>query len=186
MYKIFLSLLFVWLFMTIIEVTDIKGYSIFHYGVLETDGYHSLALVVIFLVILLNPLHTMYREFRYELLYSLCQNVIAPFGLVRFKDFFLGDILTSMTRPLIDMYFITCTFSKGQWRYDRPVIDCRASPTAVLVVSLIPFHIRFWQCINRFYYTEMWFPHLVNAGKYLASMGVFILAYLRTTSPFYD
>lgn len=186
MYKIYLSLLFVWLFMTIIEVTRIKGYSIFNYGELETDGYHSLVMIVTFLIILLNPLNTMYREFRYELLYSLYQNVIAPFGYVRFKDFFLGDILTSMTRPLIDIYFIVCFISKGQWHYDRPIIDCRASTSVILVVSLIPFHIRFWQCINRYYYTQMWFPHLVNAGKYLCSMGVFILAYLRTTSPKYD
>lgn len=32
--------------------------------------------------------------------------MIAPFGYVRFKDFFLGDILTSMVKPLIDIYFI--------------------------------------------------------------------------------
>jgi len=64
MFKIFLSLLFVWLFMTIPEVARIKGFSIFHYGENETDGYNSLLMICIFLTILLNPLHTMYREFR--------------------------------------------------------------------------------------------------------------------------
>ena len=56
----------------------------------------------------------------------------------------------------------------------------------MLLISLIPFHIRFWQCINRYYYTGMWFPHLVNAGKYLTSVVVMIIAYLKTVRPGYD
>lgn len=48
-------------------------------------------------------------------------------------------------------------------------------------MSLIPFHIRFWQCINRLYHTGMWFPHLVNAGKYLTSIAMIVVGYLRNT-----
>lgn len=66
--------------------------------------------------LLVNPLDIMERAFRFELLYSLFQNLIAPFGLVRFKEFFLGDILTSMVRPLIDVYFIGCFFSSIEWK----------------------------------------------------------------------
>jgi hypothetical protein len=32
----------------------------------------------------------------------------------------------------------------------------------------------------------MWFPHLVNGGKYLASVSMIVMAYLRNTRPGYD
>lgn len=105
--------------------------------------------------------------------------------MVRFKDFFLGDILTSMTRPLIDAYFMGCFFKEGEWKLEQPLGICTPTPTIILVMSLIPFHIRFWQCINRFYYTKLWFPHLVNAGKYLTSIAMIVASYFRTRGPGY-
>lgn len=32
----------------------------------------------------------------------------------------------------------------------------------------------------------MWFPHLVNGGKYLASILMLVMAYFRNTTPGYD
>ena len=134
----------------------------------------------------MNPLDVMERAFRYELLYSLFHNLIAPFGLVRFKEFFLGDILTSMVRPLIDVYFIGCFYSSDEWKDPSVQGKCKPSNSMILIVSLIPFHIRFWQCINRYYYTEMWFPHLVNAGKYLSTIVLLFVAYYRNTYKAYE
>ena len=186
MYKMFLVLLFMWMFTVLIELTNIKGYWIFHIGVNESTTRPSWLLVLAFIGLLLNPLDTMYKPFRYQLLNSLLHNIIAPFGLVRFKDFFIGDVLTSMVRPLIDVYYMGCYFKYEEWGPSLAHPACRPSNYAVLLISLIPFHIRFWQCINRFYYTGMWFPHLVNAGKYLTSVAVMIIAYLKTVRPGYE
>jgi hypothetical protein len=93
---------------------------------------------------LINPVNIMFRPFRYELILSFYYNAIAPFGLVRFKDFFVGDILTSMVRPLTDMYFIGCYFGTGEWEEPEAIGLCKPSFYVVLIVSLIPFHIRFW------------------------------------------
>lgn len=106
--------------------------------------------------------------------------------MVRFKEFFLGDILTSMVRPLIDVYFIGCFFTSDEWKDPALTGQCKPTHSIVLIVSLIPFHIRFWQCINRFYYTQMWFPHLVNAGKYMATIILLIVAYYRNTYKSYE
>ena len=65
-------------------------------------------------LLMVNPIDWMYKPFRFELLYCLYQNIIAPFGLVRFKEFFLGDILTSMVKPLIDVYCIGCLLRADQ------------------------------------------------------------------------
>lgn len=137
-------------------------------------------------IILANPLDVMYRPFRFELMYSFYHNLIAPFGLVRFKEFFLGDILTSMVRPLIDIYFTACFFGQDEWMSSASSSVCKPSNMAILIVSLIPFHIRFWQCINRYYYTQMWFPHLVNAGKYMSTIVLIVVSYYRNTYRAYD
>jgi len=63
------------------------------------------------MALLFCPVDMFYKQFRFELIYSVYQNMISPFGIVRFKEFFLGDILTSMVRPLIDIHFIGCFFA---------------------------------------------------------------------------
>ena len=129
----------IWAATALLEVMSIKQY------IPSDSSWPSFLLVSSIVLLTLNPVDVLYKKFRYELLYSMFHNIIAPFGLVRFKEFFLGDILTSMVRPLIDVYFIGCYFSSN--------VVCKPTNTVVLIVSLIPFHIRFWQCINRYYYT---------------------------------
>jgi hypothetical protein len=43
---------------------------------------------------------------RKELGYTIIQILIAPFGEVRFRDFFFADVLTSIGKPLGDMGFV--------------------------------------------------------------------------------
>lgn len=139
-----------------------------------------------FLVVFLNPFECFYRTLRYELIFCMAHNIIAPFGYVRFKEFFFGDILTSLVKPMIDFYFMTCFFSTDAWTNSKLITQCQLSNTAVLIISYIPFHIRFWQCINRYFVTGQWFPHLVNAGKYLSTIIVLFAAYFKNTYHKYD
>lgn len=56
------------------------------------------------MVICLQPFNKCFhRNARYELLYTLWQIFKAPFGYVRFRDFFLADVITSMHTPLVDI-----------------------------------------------------------------------------------
>ena len=98
------------------EVLEIKHYMTIDFYTTHQRTWPTLVFIFTLLTLLLNPFNIMERAFRYELIYSLIQNIIAPFGLVRFKEFFLGDILTSMVRPLIDVYFIGCFFSTDAWQ----------------------------------------------------------------------
>jgi hypothetical protein len=97
-----------------LEILNIKGYVFAGDEKLGPASYPTLAVILIYLGLLLNPMHFGHKTFRYELLLSLYYTVIAPFGLVRFKDFFFGDILTSMSKPMSDLLFIVNYFNFQQ------------------------------------------------------------------------
>ena len=63
----------------------------------------------------LLPFHVFYLRSRLELVKVLFQIVISPFGVVKFKHFFLADIITSMVQPLRDLGAIVALFVTGVW-----------------------------------------------------------------------
>eukprot|EP00347_Sterkiella_histriomuscorum_P008900 403343313 len=149
--KAFLSLALLWMLFAILDILSIKDFiNLFDYG---RQAGLSMMFIGCLCAILICPFDCMYRTFRMEFLHSFAHNIIAPFGLVRFKEFFLGDILTSLAKPLIDLYFVTCFFASDSWKHDDHLNECILTSGWVFVMSFIPFHIRFWQCINRYYVT---------------------------------
>ena len=78
-------------------------------------GICALALIVVFTLLCLLPFHVFYLRSRLELLKVLLQIVISPFGVVKFKHFFLADIITSMVYPLRDLGAIVAFFATGVW-----------------------------------------------------------------------
>jgi len=77
----------------------------------EIENWPTLIFVFVLIFLLINPISVCFRPFRFECLYATFNTIIAPLGSVRFKDFFLADILTSATRPLADGIFVVCYFS---------------------------------------------------------------------------
>jgi hypothetical protein len=63
----------------------------------------------------------------------------------------------------------TCYFTSGDWLSNSTHV-CSGQFEALIVLSILPYWWRFWQCINKFFETGLWFPHLVNAGKYMTSV----------------
>ena len=82
-----------------------------------------------------------------------------------------GDVLTSLTRPFQSLYFTicfsTCITCIENLDYSK---TCRKDDLTPLLLTLMPYIIRFFQCLNRYYYTKMAWPHLANALKYLGGM----------------
>jgi hypothetical protein len=72
-------------------------------------------LIIVFILLCCLPFHVFYLRSRLELLKTLWHILISPFGPVKFKDFFLADILTSMIYPLRDVILIGFFFGTGQW-----------------------------------------------------------------------
>jgi len=112
-FKIFLFMFFLWTTAALFGLLEVRRYTdIFRNG--ETAGW-ALILTASYALLLLMPFKKFYSSFRLELLFTAFQTLIAPFGTVRFKDFFFGDVLTSLVKPLVDVAFISCFFSSDSW-----------------------------------------------------------------------
>ena len=90
--------------------------------------------------------------------------MIAPFGKVRFRDFFLADVITSMSTPLADIGLIIILFKDGS-NENRSKFEFYFT-----LMSFAPYWWRFWQCLNKWYKLGNKLQ-LVNATKYLSKFG---------------
>ena len=82
---------------------------------------------------------------RKELLIVLWHILISPFGIVRFKHFFLADILTSFVIPFKYTAYITCFFISENW-LDSNYPDKNRCPYITdykLIIAFFPFWFRF-------------------------------------------
>jgi len=122
--------------------------------------------------------------------------LIAPIPQVDFKHVFIGDVLTSTVKVLIDIAYGLCFLGSGLWSHadvkddptgriclDSPVLKNVFNP----ILSALPLWLRFLQCLRRYYDTGSRFPHMVNAGKYAVAHSVVLVGVfhksLATGSP---
>lgn len=103
---------------------------------------------------------------------TLKEILIAPFGRVRFKDFFMADVITSAGEPLKDVAFIIYYLKNTKVHHiDSGPGDTMGGKIYLAAVSLLPSWFRMAQCINKYYYTRME-RHLLNCGKYFSTFWV--------------
>ncbi|CAJ0883213.1 21885_t:CDS:10 [Entrophospora sp. SA101] len=80
---------------------------------------------------------------------------------VEFRDFFIADVLNSLSYSFTTMRLLTCIFNE----------DCNDTLTIfVPLLGMIPATIRMIHCLRRYHDTRKVFPHLINALKYLSTM----------------
>ncbi|SCU77682.1 LAME_0A01904g1_1 [Lachancea meyersii CBS 8951] len=115
------------------------------------------------------------------LLVTFVRLVFSGFYPVQFGDFFLGDIFASLTYSMGDIALFFCVYSK------TPNGMCGSSHSKSMgAMSCLPNFWRFLQCLRRFSDSGDWFPHLLNALKYVigvcyyASLCAYRLSYTTT------
>ena len=128
-------------------------------------------LLIFFILYCIQPLLACgYRTARYQLLITIWEILIAPFGRVRFRDFFFADIITSMGRTLQDMGFAVYFAFEDDIRASKyPSFRNHNLNVYCIICGFIPFWFRFWQCINKYNDTRA-NTHLLNAGKYFSKL----------------
>ena len=132
----------------------------------------SLILNCLLIVFFFFPFHCMYYSFRQGIIVTLIRNLF-PFGknTVRFRDFLFGDILTSLNKPFTSLLLSFCLLSCRTCRAENiRISDCNRDTIPCFIILLYPFFIRLTQCINRYYYTRMAWPHLGNTVKYIGGL----------------
>ena len=136
-------------------------------------------MIIFFGIFIMWPYHCFYYIFRKNIIITFIRNLF-PFGKggVRFRDFMFGDILTSLVRPFTSLSIAMCLLSCDQCRIENKRLGCDRNSIAALSLMLSPFIIRLFQCLNRFYYTKMAWPHLGNALKYCGGISYNLFSWL--------
>ncbi|XP_064457548.1 solute carrier family 53 member 1-like [Ornithodoros turicata] len=143
---------------------------------------NPLALLLLMLLFLVNPLRTMRHQARFWLLRVLGRIFAAPFFYVGFADFWLADQLNSLVPVFIDAQYFVCFYATDfQWMENSDAARCMNKPLNLAlrpVLACLPAWFRFAQCLRRFRDTREAFPHLANAGKYSTTFFVVIFSTL--------
>jgi xenotropic and polytropic retrovirus receptor 1 len=166
-------LFYIWLVCLFLQYLEVK------YNYLDTKAsIFTLIMILIFFCILLCPYQVFYKRARMELLVTMMNIFGSPFTCVRFKDFFLADIFTSLVKPFQDIVIGACFFSNKHW-LENTEASCSWLGLGLIIMMVVPFYWRLMQCLKKYYETKDKFPHLVNAGKYMSSIAVVFLNLLN-------
>jgi len=137
------------------------------------NSFYPLTLFSFYIILIMFPFQFLYRATRFGFLTTLFQ-VVNPFGVVRFIDFFLADILCSMVKPLTDISFVFCYYFSGDFLKEEGIQVCKDVKTYYLamIFLIFPYLFRFIQCLKKYYNQNKRapFPHLIHAAKYFASI----------------
>ncbi|KAF6063276.1 EXS family protein [Candida albicans] len=128
--------------------------------------YFAVMLIIFFL-----PGNILYGNSRRWLQVALWRLLLSGLYPVEFRDFFLGDIVSSLTYTMGNISFFFCLYShhwKGTLPGQIPSQNTCGSDKSRLMgfFSTLPSIWRFLQCIRRYMDTGDWFPHLANSMKY--------------------
>ncbi|KAG5421696.1 SYG1 [Candida metapsilosis] len=128
----------------------------------------------VMLVLFVWPTNAFYGSSRRWLQFALWRLLLSGFYPVEFRDFFLGDIVCSLTYTMGNLPFFFCLFSH-HWRgtlggQPASANTCTSSRSRLMgFFSSLPSIWRLLQCIRRYMDTGDWFPHLANMMKYAVS-----------------
>lgn len=95
----------------------------------------------------------------------------------RLNDVLLADVLTSYSKVFVDAFIVLCSLLSGRSCLSLPDRLC-GGQIVVPLISLIPYTIRFRQCLIDYTRTKE-ILHIFNALKYASSAPVILLASLQ-------
>ncbi|XP_031490960.1 uncharacterized protein LOC116258037 isoform X2 [Nymphaea colorata] len=131
-------------------------------------------------MVLIFPFDIFYLSSRYFFLKTLWR-IILPLQPITFADFFIADILTSMSKVLSDLERSVCRMVHRQvatiaWFEADSV--CGSHSVAIPLVLVLPYICRFFQCIRQYKDTKEK-TCLFNALKYSTAVPVVFLSALK-------
>ncbi|XP_057544318.1 uncharacterized protein LOC130823631 isoform X2 [Amaranthus tricolor] len=137
-------------------------------------------LYIAVIMILISPFDIFYLSSRYYLLRTLWR-IVLPLQAISFSDFFLADILTSMSKVLSDLERSVCRMVHRQvatiaWFEADSV--CGSHSVAIPVVLVLPYIFRLFQCLRQ-YKDSGEKSSLLNALKYSTAIPVIFLSALK-------
>jgi hypothetical protein len=145
----------------------------------------SMIAIGIMFIFILFPFKLFSYEIRKRIWIQFWRS-LSPIGKkrVKFKDSLFADILTSIIRPIQSLTVALCLASCEECKEKLDKFNCSTNNWSAFSLVLIPFLMRFFQCVNKFYYTKMYWPHFVNVFKYVIAILNIVIVYLTGMSKF--
>jgi len=117
---------------------------------------------------------------------SLVVVVGAPFHPVNFASVLVGDLLTSLVKPLQDLAYSACYIGTMEWLLPYSLQgECKQSwiyqDVMVPLLCALPLWFRFMQCLRVFADTHKRVPALPNALKYAIALLVVVFGAVHPT-----
>ncbi|XAR55887.1 hypothetical protein NMG60_11036120 [Bertholletia excelsa] len=125
-----------------------------------------LVLVTVILFIICCPFNILYRSSRFFLICIMFRCLCAPLYMVTLPDFFLADQLTSQIQAIRSVEFYICYYGFGEFSRGRNKCHSyNVYNVFYFIVAVIPFWIRFLQCLRRFF-EDKDMMHACNGLRY--------------------
>ncbi|KAL0543858.1 hypothetical protein IC582_018963 [Cucumis melo] len=167
--------------MTIVVPTSMTAYLyLYSHGEVSLAASQPVLLYVAVAMILIFPFEIFFLSSRFFLLRTLWR-IVFPLQAITFADFFLADILTSMSKVFSDLERSVCRMIHRQvatiaWFEADSV--CGSHSVAIPVVLVLPYLFRLFQCLRQYKDTGEK-PTLLNALKYSTAVPVIFLSALK-------
>ncbi|ONK80639.1 uncharacterized protein A4U43_C01F20060 [Asparagus officinalis] len=167
--------------MTIVVPTSMTAYLyLYSHGEVSLAASQPVILYAVVLMLLIFPFDIFYLSSRYYFLRTLWR-IILPLQAISFSDFFLADILTSMSKVLSDLERSVCRMVNRQvatiaW-FEADSI-CGSHSVAIPLVLVLPYLCRLFQCLRQYRDTKEK-TSLLNALKYSTAVPVILLSALK-------
>lgn len=167
--------------MTIVVPTSMTSYLyLYSHGEVSLAASQPVLLYAAVVMLLIFPFDIFYLSSRYYLLRTLWR-IVLPLQAITFADFFVADILTSMSKVFSDLERSVCRMVHRQvatiaWFEADSV--CGSHSIAIPLALVLPYICRFFQCLRQFKDTGEK-TTLLNALKYSTAIPVIFLSALK-------
>lgn len=167
--------------MTIVVPTSMTAYLyLYSHGEVSLAASQPVLLYIAVVMVLIFPFDIFYLSSRYYLLRTLWR-IVFPLQAITFSDFFLADILTSMSKVFSDLERSACRMVHRQvatiaWFEADSV--CGSHSIAIPLVLVSPYIFRLFQCLRQYKDTREK-TSLFNALKYSTAVPVIFLSALK-------
>ncbi|KAM6549081.1 hypothetical protein CsatB_020757 [Cannabis sativa] len=167
--------------MTIVVPTSMTAYLyLYSHGEVSLAASQPVLLYAAIALLLVFPFDIFYLSTRFYLLRTLYR-IVLPLQAITFSDFFVADILTSMSKVLSDLERSACRMVHRQvatiaWFEADSV--CGSHSVAIPIVLVLPYLFRLFQCLRQYKDTGEK-TTLLNALKYSTAVPVIFLSALK-------
>ncbi|CAN0914591.1 SPX and EXS domain-containing protein 1 [Linum grandiflorum] len=169
------------MWMTIVVPSSMTAYLyLYSHGEVSLAASQPVLLYCAVAMLLIFPFDIFYLSTRYFLLRTLWR-ILFPLQAISFADFFVADILTSMSKVFSDMERSVCRMVHRQvatiaW-FEADSI-CGSHSVAIPMVLVLPYLFRLFQCLRQYKDTKEK-TSLLNALKYSTAVPVIFLSALK-------